>query len=391
MSTQPEKKEKKKTILGVLQGGMMNRMRQNMWLYHLVFINRTTTERTLIKVNNIITNSKLFTLDTESTSILHQPNKSSLIQIQIIQSEYSSIILIVEVCHLPSPDQPPFTLIKILFDLLFQPDKKIYIWGEIDELIKFTRYQLFTSNQIYLSRNINVQTKFKNYWSDTYLHQSASSSNDAVAFELHRWIDKRLTRQPFDIGLDPSLQHLNDKQMEYRQSLCNYAANDCDAIYQLIINTNIINEQDPDNTTSSITPTNYELEITTDDNDQINNQESPLPSINTSTNEPEHKQLSQEEKKKIHNRSCTIKQRRRYYQHEIIIKNIDKRFKIREIKDILKLKNISFFAVNISISSTTNKRKLYIGIRDPSKLSSYKIQTEGLFTRNHYEAFRREK
>ncbi|CAF3999830.1 unnamed protein product, partial [Rotaria sordida] len=290
----------------------------------------------------------------------------------------------------------PFRIIQTITPKTFivQHVKKPTLYRQVTTDV----YQLFTSNQIYLSRNINVQTKFKNYWSDTYPHQSTSSSNgtstckcmtcfgilhdnllalqDAVAFELHRWIDKRLTRQPFDIGLDPSLQHLNDKQMEYRQSLCNYAANDCDAIYQLIINTNIINEQDPDNTTSSITPTNYELEITTDDNDQINNQESPLPSINTSTNEPEHKQLSQEEKKKIHNRSCTIKQRRRYYQHEIIIKNIDKRFKIREIKDILRHKNISFFAVNISTSSTANKRKLYIGIRDPSKLSSYKIQTE---------------
>ncbi|CAF2775994.1 unnamed protein product [Rotaria sp. Silwood2] len=254
-----------------------------------------------MKRNNIITNSKLFTLDTESTPIPHQPNKPSLIQLQIIQSEYSSIMLIVEVCHLPSPDQPQFTLIKILFDLLFQPDKKIYIWGEIDELIKFTRYQLFTSNQIYLSRNIHLQKEFKKYWSANYPHQPTSSSNgtstckcktcfgishdnllalqDAVAFELHRWIDKRLTRQPFDIGLDPHLQHLNDKQMEYRQSLCNYAANDCDAIYQLIISTNIINDQDQDNTISSINPpttsTNYELQLTSDD-DQANNQEGVL-------------------------------------------------------------------------------------------------------------------
>jgi hypothetical protein len=313
-------------------------------------------------------------------------------------------------------------LIRTLFDQLFQPDKTIYIWGEIDELLKFTSYQLFTSNQIYLSRNINLQMKFKQYWNDNYPHQRTSSSNgpstckcktcfgilhdnslalqDAVAFELNRWMDKRLTCQPFDIGLDPHLQRLNDKQIEYRRSLCVYAANDCDAILQLIISTNIINEQGENHVISSTnlplpspnpptTTTNYELELISDDDLQPSNQEPPSPLIKPSINK-QHKKLSDDERRRIRNRKCTLKQRERYYKTEIILEDIDKRFTIREIKNILRQKNISFFAVNISNSSINHQRTLYIGIRNKSKLSTYKIQTQGLFTRNHYREYRRQ-
>ena len=114
----------------------------------------------------------------------------------------------------------------------------------------------------------------------------------------------------------------------------------------------------------------------------------------TSEENPPNKQydnLSAEKRRRIHNRSCTLKQRKRYYKSNIIIKNIDRRFSIREIKDILRYKNISFYAVNFSNSSTTNQRNLHIGIRDRSKLSLYKTETQELFTENHYKEFRRAK
>ena len=80
--------------------------------YELIFVNRTTTEKTLMKLNDAIINSKIFTLDTESTIVPHHPNKPSLIQIQIIRSEISSVVVLVEMCHLPRRDKPTFQLVK---------------------------------------------------------------------------------------------------------------------------------------------------------------------------------------------------------------------------------------------------------------------------------------
>ncbi|CAF3398651.1 unnamed protein product [Rotaria sp. Silwood2] len=99
---------------------------------------------------------------------------------------------------------------------------------------------------------------------------------------------------------------------------------------------------------------------------------------------PIHEQLSEAERRKIHNRSCTIRQRRRYYRHEIIRRNIDGRFTITQIKNILRQLYIPFNVVNISRSNITHKYSLYIGLRNPSKLHVYQYQTRYLFTTEHY-------
>ncbi|CAF4884076.1 unnamed protein product, partial [Rotaria sp. Silwood2] len=56
----------------------------------------------------------------------------------------------------------------------------------------------------------------------------------------------------------------------------------------------------------------------------------------------------------------------RYYRHELTFLNIDRRFTIRQIKSILRQYDVSFYAVNISISTTASQKTLYVGIRDPS-------------------------
>ncbi|CAF1045810.1 unnamed protein product [Rotaria sordida] len=103
------------------------------------------------------------------------------------------------------------------------------------------------------------------------------------------------------------------------------------------------------------------------------------------------RQLTKEEKHKIHNRACTLEQRKRYYQYGIKHRNIDKQFTIRNIKDILRQHRISFTAINFSTSSITHERTLYIGIKDASKLETYEIQIQNLFTREHYKQFQYEK
>ncbi|CAF1318240.1 unnamed protein product, partial [Rotaria sordida] len=307
--------------------------------------------------------------------------------------------------------------------LLFQTKNIIYVWGEIDELTKFTEFNLFTYDQIYLSHNINLQGEFKLYWHKHHPHIPTSSTNNqkciceacigiqennpwsiqaATAYELHKWLDKRHTCSPFDIGLDPKLVKLNSNELQYRQLITLYAANDSitnNNLELMLFDTNeqneqeLIDEQQVKITSSTTTlTTHYEFQTPSYNNNEQLQQTPPVePNLVTIESQQRSRQLTKEEKHKIHNRSCTLKQRKRYYQHGIKCRNIDKRFTIRNIKDILRQHRISFTAINFSTSSTAHERTLHIGVKDISKLETYEIQIQNLFTREHYKQFQYKK
>jgi hypothetical protein len=92
--------------------------------YELIFINRTTSTETLIKLDDAINQSNIFTLDTESINIPYQPNQPALIQLQIVCSENSS-----------SPSTRIHANSKIYLNN-YLTKKKIFIWGEIDQFIQ---------------------------------------------------------------------------------------------------------------------------------------------------------------------------------------------------------------------------------------------------------------
>lgn len=415
--------------------------------YEIIFVNRTTTIETLTQLINLIDHSTFFTLDTESTNIPRQPNKPSLIQVQILQPDDNSKIIFIEACFLPGSDQYTFTLIKQLFYVLLQPKKIIFTWGDLNELKTFTRYDLFTNDQIVLPEPVNVQTRFRTYWSNNYPHQQTESSNDisickclycfgithdglisiqdAVAISLHQWIDKRLTRHPFDIGLDPQLKKINDKQLQYRKSMCAYAANDCDAVKQIIIYTNIINEKRRsiehqhstfliDETSSPNSPPNiftdilqeepieeqsfqnkireqeleFDLEKISEDDDDLIVSSTTKTNRNVIVNQPSAQRTSQlplAQRRQIHNRTCTLRQRRRLYQHKVSCYDIDNRFSIRKIKQLLDDNHIQFTAVNTVRSKSTNKTILYVGVKDSTFIKQYQELIQHLFKTKNYD------
>jgi hypothetical protein len=114
----------------------------------------------------------------------------------------------------------------------------------------------------------------------------------------------------------------------------------------------------------------------------------------TSNNDDQQEQttqrdeLSAEEKRKIHNRTCTIKQRRRYYRNELIFEDIDRRFTIKQIKLILEQQQIPIYVVNAPKSKTTNKRTLFVAVRNPESIKIYEKQSRGYFTTQHYNELR---
>ncbi|CAF1613658.1 unnamed protein product [Rotaria magnacalcarata] len=189
----------------------------------------------------------------------------------------------------------------------------------------------------------------------------------------------------FNIGLDPQLSQLNLKEQQDRQKLTNYAANDCLSMQRLLIKMQIITTA-PTTTTTNIHPSNIDPEnIEPISSDDTQSESEP---------EPEEQRLPTTISNFITTTTapitCTIKQRRRYYQYEIICRNIDRRFSISDIKRILQQHNILFNLINFS-SSINRDKNLYIGIRDKTKLQEYNIKTQTLFTTDHYNKLKYER
>ena len=439
------------------------------------FINRTTSEPVLNQLIQAASSVSEFIIDTESINIYKKHNKPVLMQIQIILPYNLSLVMLVEMCHLPHINTSQFALIKQLFNNIFTSNKTNYIWGTSDELIHFIKFKLFSREQLESATSINLQQHFKLYWHKKFKHYRRSSTatdtlefdckceqcigknlsepwslQDSTAHLLNEYLPKLLTRGKFNIGLDNNLFNLDFKEIQYRQELTLYALNDCLSMQRILyhmknddyeFNINLIknvkskfigsllSSSDDENddeinysqlkssayehqpitpsvvilknqtttyqelpvndTSKSIPPivglNRYSSDWESKGTNQINTNETDWTnrqaSSNNNDNDDEENEtkncrpkLSEEEIRKKHNRKCTIKQRYRYYRNEIIIKNIDNRFSVRAIKDILRYKNISFFAVNKFISKTTNELTLAIGIRDTSKLSSYKME-----------------
>ncbi|CAF4549717.1 unnamed protein product, partial [Rotaria sp. Silwood2] len=160
-----------------------------------------------------------------------------------------------------------------------------------------------------------------------------------------------------DSGLDPKLYHFISDEIKHRESLTRYASYDCLSMQQLIFKLNIMQQQELIITSSKdiIITTSNGITAIPFDNDQHNlptaqtneaistegvpnNHTNELEIISSDDGVPGEQRhlrqeiLTKEERKKIHNRSCTLKQRKKHYRYEIIRRGIDHRFTITKIK-----------------------------------------------------------
>ncbi|CAF4873836.1 unnamed protein product, partial [Rotaria sp. Silwood2] len=117
-----------------------------------------------------------FTIDTEDDYYTHQ---SALIQIEFIQDK--SIILLIEINHLPHSSSVVFLLIRSLLKVIFNSLNVIYSWGDTkDELSKFIPFRLFSSETLLQMNNISIQKIFNNWHDKKPKRQRISVSLDAV-------------------------------------------------------------------------------------------------------------------------------------------------------------------------------------------------------------------
>lgn len=185
-------------------------------------------------------------------------------------------------CHLLRATEHKFLLIKQIFKIILNDDKINYMWDDSGELVPLSTYELFNNDQLALLNIINFQLIFQEACQKNHPHQtittpSSDLSNEclceqciglspsnpwrlqnAVAFQLHEWLDKRLTRSTFYVGLHPELWHMNDREQEYRKQLVTYASYDCLAIQHLLIQHELI--QSSKKTTTTTTTFNEQTE-----------------------------------------------------------------------------------------------------------------------------------
>ncbi|UJR12992.1 hypothetical protein I4U23_000018 [Adineta vaga] len=120
-------------------------------------INQTTDPSLLHYLIELARKTVKYTIDTEHDYYTHE---AALIQIEFIRRQ--SVILLIETCHLPQASTVTFWLIKSLFKIIFNPSNAIYSWGDaVNELSRFTHYNLFSCSSLYQMNNIDIQSGFK--------------------------------------------------------------------------------------------------------------------------------------------------------------------------------------------------------------------------------------
>jgi len=254
--------------------------------YQVIFINYMTAYFVLLQLIERADKTFYFAMDTETDDISKQP---ALIQIQLIhlknetfddekQQQEETIIIIFEMCQLPSMTSVIYPRIQQLINTIFHHSKTFLTWGNgTDELFKFTIYSLFKCVPIACLHFINVQARFKNWYNNTYKHNSHcrmvtlfhnditdnpicdcshrpyKNTSDTWSLQLaistifNQFLDKSITRnnwsQALDIRLYQNIQIgvpnynvkscLTDEQEQIRLKLVKYIIDDCLALTKL--------------------------------------------------------------------------------------------------------------------------------------------------------------
>ena len=156
-----------------------------------------------------------------------------------------SVVILVEVYHLPfHQDSLSFWLILSLLKFILQPTKIIYVWGNgEDELSRFVRYGLFTSDALKGLKMVNLQSKFQEWHRESYGFSMVGNNKwhlqAAIADQCGEFLDISEQWDTWSQGLD---RRRTDSYRQNIQLMIIYAVNDCLAVTKLaqIMNKGIV-------------------------------------------------------------------------------------------------------------------------------------------------------
>ena len=216
--------------------------------YRYYFVNRETAIETLDDLIEYAQITTEFTIDTESqTRPPPQQPDPALIQIEFIQRNHPSLVVLIETLHLPPQHSQRFDRIQALCQTIFADGHVVYSWGPAkEELRRFLRFSLFDERGMNKIDERNVQNEFKASFHDT--HSSSpyvkAKRNESYSLQLatfissNQWLNKRMTLADWGCGIDMALrtytQGNEDDEREMRQLMEGYAINDCLAVTEIV-------------------------------------------------------------------------------------------------------------------------------------------------------------
>ncbi|CAF4533317.1 unnamed protein product [Rotaria sp. Silwood2] len=171
-----------------------------------------------------IKNCRLFSIDTESDCFTRE---LALIQIHTIPIELPSMIILIELHHLPSTDTLLFKAIYALVQLIFKSGNTLYSWvlNDIDLQKKFKPW---------IERTLphSEECKSGHYESQRYSctcipHFGTNefwSLQNAIRYTCNQFLDKSQTKNPWEQLLDPLYSTLPSSTLN---NMIYYAIYDC--------------------------------------------------------------------------------------------------------------------------------------------------------------------
>ena len=199
---------------------------------------------------------KKYTIDTEDQPVPSSSSKPALLQIEYVYENNPSILLIIEMMHLPKQSEPTFIKIKQLLKTIFSKNRTIFLWGSIKKELKhFCKFELFDEDDINSIEERNTQDEFKRYFNQNYpsspdIKREANETYSlqfAIYKIFNQWLTKRYTLANFGCGLDLALdtiivpkQFMNIRKQvvkdeeEIRELMTMYALNDCLSTTKLV-------------------------------------------------------------------------------------------------------------------------------------------------------------
>lgn len=362
-----------------------------------------------------------YTLDTEDQMRYRRESLGALLQIEFIDPNNPTIIILIETLHLPPQDSPSFKKISQLCKIIFTNGHRIYCWAEMkNELKKMYRYNLFNGYDVNAEIQVNVQNEFKRWFNrnnPTSVHRKINNNENfslqkAIHLTFNEWLNKRLTLADWDCVLDVQSNLFKNRhyrvitdEIHMRQLMVLYAMNDCFSVTKLINHMLVFDQPTPPSTGSleeTIEDTNNDGRTRNDDEqliqlhpsneimvtDEVHVEYELQNDIQMISDDEGQQQLdgierSQEEIREqpmlTKNQKKNRKKRANRYRFEII-RHIYYQFSTSHIKDILIYMNLYYRNINI-VGHT-----LFVGINDEqSRQRANGLLHPGMFTKQHFQ------
>jgi hypothetical protein len=415
--------------------GLFNKNPSSYRYYH---IHSETSVNTLNDLIEYARETNTYTIDTEDQMQYRQPSKGALLQIEFTQTNDESIIILIEMLHLPRSNSSSFEKISLLCKTIFSNGHRIISWGEMKkEMKKFTSCGLFSMDDINQAESIDLQQQYTQWYNRTFPKSTNRKTNvnevfslqTAVHLTFNEWIDKRLTLADWGCCLDvesrmfDDLNHRDvDDEKEIRSKMILYSINDCFAVTRLAnhISSNDQSTPPPTITYEEISDDEQQVEINEEelilflsppideDDPGVHVRDEPMASdeseivvdiqrevhvgdelqnhgeakfedeVAPTMDGTDEREPSTTKKTLTRNQKKNRKKRAKRYRYEVI-RHVHHRFSISNIKTILIDMNIHY--VNMNVVGHT----LFIGLRDEQTRKQVDdLLHEGMFTKEHY-------